>query len=832
MLSSLLLCGPAVAESQIYYCPYGQTDPVCIPWGTTTVVIHETEGGDLGKRIVNGKYECTYEMLNYNTFRLEKCENLINYQATANYPFTIPAGVNLSRVIRYPQLFFGGPGDSRGGTNLPDCSNVRGHNCEEPVYSVNGVEMTDWIDTYGATPSFGRVSPAILHTGTNTLTIKSKPLWHYVDYQGYSGGPFYTGKVEIDDVSMIIQTSYSPSEMPELHDLTMSPDILLATHDITISPVVKPGSPDWKIVGISYYVFDQKTGDMDFHRVLPDTGELTYRPAPENYGRKWLKAKMHVEDQLTGHREISEITVPISIYFEKGQYPNWVKDDGVFPNWYKYWMEDGAVPGLSGTLEGCTPLQDCVSVIYADNVPGYGATSPLGHIGVFSLAGAVHYNTPLVLPTTVLEPAGESFGGPDINGIDSVAEIIAHENYHKWVDEQWKTGASFDGKVDSDFLVDAGTNKTFNDKLPDDYETATSKTHTTITDTYLLEGYKHPMYRYYGDNEYMAMRAGNGGRGIPGNDWAYPGKQAGGVVEIPGIKPPAAGACGGMCDIVSESLPKGEIETPADSNANGKYDTLTATNDITISWPGTYEVVAILSGDQGAGPEVITVMRNQTQYDNGTYSVSSVFLGTTVSSAGIDGPYNVTFQWKHELNENSDPESLSWETGTYVSTDFEPVSAGFSGMAAASPAGRNLSAITPLIINKAGEYTIEGYLQDPDGQIIAHAAETRTFSAGSTNADLVFDGTTIAAHHRDGTYRLVNFRILDSTGTTVSRLVNAGTVTIDSSDFGTMVALLTDSFSAAGSFPNSDGKFESLLVTAGITAPYEGRYYYSASLFD
>lgn len=430
MLSSVLLCGFASAESRIYYCPYGQTDPVCIPWGTTTVVIHETEGGDIGNRIDNGGYECEYEMLNYHTFRLVSCENTVNFEATANYPFTIPAGVNLSRA-HYAHLSFDGPGDSGGGSNIPSCANVRGWNCEEPVYYVNGVEMTEWFSAYGATSSFGRVSPAILHTGTNTLTIKSKPLWSSIWIDGSPRGPFYTGRVDIDDVYMIMQTSHSPSEMPELHDLVITPDILVTTHDITISPVVKPGSPEWKILGISYYVFDSKTGDMDMHRVLADTSDLTYRPAPGNYGRKWLKAKMHVKDQLTGHREISEITVPINIYFEKGQYPNWVKDDGVFPNWYVYWMEDGAVPGLEGTLEGCSPIENCVSVLYADNVPGYGVTSPAGLIGIFSLAGSVHYNTPLVLPMTFMEPSGESFGGPDVNGIDSVAEIIAHENYHK-----------------------------------------------------------------------------------------------------------------------------------------------------------------------------------------------------------------------------------------------------------------------------------------------------------------------------------------------------------------------------------------------------------------
>jgi PKD repeat protein len=276
----------------------------------------------------------------------------------------------------------------------------------------------------------------------------------------------------------------------------------------------------------------------------------------------------------------------------------------------------------------------------------------------------------------------------------------------------------------------------------------------------------------------------------------------------------------------------GVIETPADTNGNSLYDTLTVSNDITIDRAGLYVTAAVLSGDRGSGQEVVSIQRNQSTFAAGNYSIASVFPGTDISSAGIDGPYTVTLTWRHDYQENGDPPSISWQTGAYTSTEFEPASAGFAGTATASPAGRNLSAITPLIINKAGEYTIEGYLQDPDGQIIAHAAETRTFSTGAINANLIFDGNTIAAHHHDGTYRLVNFRILDASDTTVSRLVNAGTVTIDSSDFGTMVALLTDSFSAAGLFPNSDGKFESLLVTAGITAPYEGRYFYSASLFD
>jgi PKD repeat protein len=790
-----------------------------MPWGTITALIHETEGGDLGNRIENGRYECEYEMLNYNTFRLESCENLINYEATATYPFTIPAGLNLSRAL-YAHLSFDGPGDSGGGTNIPSCANVRGWNCEEPVYYVNGVEMTDWFGAYGPTPRFGWIDPAILHEGSNQLTITSKPLWSNIWIDGNPSGPFYTGRVDIDDVYVTIQTSYSPSEMPELLNVTINPDILLTTHDITISPVIKPGSPDWEIVGISYYVFDTKTGDMDLHRVLPDTGNLTYRPAPGNYGQKWLKAKMHVQERLTGHREISEVTLPLTIYFEKGQYPNWVDDNAdQLPNWFEYWMDDGAVPGLAPPVK------------YGPNMPGYGVSTAAGEVAVFPLAATIHYPAPLVIPSTNHNPAGESFGGPDVEGIDCVAEVIAHENYHKWVNEQWLAGGSFAGKADSDYYVLG--NKTYNDKLPDDYENTVSLTFDSDTDSYLLGLLKHPQYEYYGDNEYMAMRAGNTGRGIPTNDWAYPGKQANGSVVTGVLNPPAAAACaGGMCDIIAQSPAIGMTENPQDTNANGKYDLLDAGNDITIDWPGMYDTVAILSGDQGSGPDVITTLRNRTSFASGTFTYTASFQGTAISSYGIDGPYNVTLLLKHDMNENGEPSSVSWETAAYSSTDFEPVSVAFDGTATASLLDRDLSVTVPLLINTAGEYTIEGYLQDPDGKKIAHAQETSTFSAGAANADLVFDGNAIAAHHRDGTYTMVNFRILDSTGTTVSRLTSAGTVTIDSSDFGTLATILTDSYSASGDQQNSDGRYETLLFTAEITVPAEARYFYSASLFD
>ncbi len=488
-------------------------------------------------------------------------------------------------------------------------------------------------------------------------------------------------------------------------------------------------------------------------------------------------------------------------------------------------MKDGAVPGLDAT------------VTYNATGTGYGVSFPDGSVELEPLAATMHYNTAIVIPSTTLSPTGESFGGPTVSGIDCAAEVVAHENYHSWVSEQWTTAWS--GLTDSDYdpspITFDGNLMYYDDALPDIYELNVSLTDEfSLTDTYELRNLKSPVYFFYGDQEYMAMRAGNGSRGIPENDWGYPGKQAPRNDGI-AFSPPIRQNCAGMCDMVSQGLPEGVlpgvIETPADTNGNSLYDTLTSSNDITINRTGLYEIAAVLSG--GAGQEVVSIQRNQSTFATGNYSIASVFPGTDISSAGIDGPYTITLTWRHEYQENGDPSFISWQTtGTYVSTDFEPVSAGFASTATASPASRNLSAVTPLTINKDGEYTIEGYLQDPDGVQIAYAADTATFTTGAANADLVFDGNAIAANNRDGTYALVNFRILDTAGTTISRLADAGTVSIDASDYGNTVAILTDSYSASGTQQNSDGRYEILLVTSAITVPAEGRYYYSASLFD
>ncbi len=690
-----------------------------MPWGTTVYTIRETTGGDLGNRIDTGKYHCDpigpYVNGQPSGY---KCVNDLNFPVTATYPFTIPAEVNVSHIYRAWIGLDGGPGDGDLGTPVRSCNNVA-WNCEEPVWSLNGVDMGKWRG--------GEIDPDLLHEGTNTVSIYTKPLWSEQD-----GTTLRFGWIRAESIAVSFYVPYVPSKMPQLDDLTTSPDLFITGHDIKVTPVITGESPDWEIVDISYYVLDKKTGAQEFYEVLANTNTLTYRPAPGAYGEKYLIAEMQVREVMTGKRETTEIYVPITIYFDKGLYPYWTDDNlNGTPNWFEYWAKDGAVPLLT------------MDIKYDPYDTSFGNADPNGEdITLMPLAPTTHYDTPLVIPKTNLSSSGESFGGPTVTGIDSVAEVLAHENFHRWVYRQHRPGALFDGMIDSDYLSDPFTGSEWDDSLPDFYEKTISYTLIDTTDTYDLQTLKNSVYEYYGDEEYMCMRAGNDSRGDPTKDWAYPGKQSGVRRTITGIFPTISPTCpANRCDVYSLRLPEGTFvgitDTPYDDNGDALYETLTVSNDISVSRTGTYEVTAKLWGEGTSGQEIITIVKNLTTLDEGTYSISARFPGTEISSAGIDGPYTIDLTWRNQYQEDGASPSTSWQTAPYLSSAFEPVSAVISGNAMAAPSNGDLKAVIPLTISKAGEYTIEGYLQDPGGVKMAHAADTAMYSAGATDADPV-----------------------------------------------------------------------------------------------
>jgi len=733
------------------------------------------------------------------------------------YTLTIPENVNLSRAVTAEIILYGG--DFTG-------------NCKSDTFEYNefirfnGVQATDcpfnqplWDEWIIPVPV------SALHTGVNTIEYNAYPWKLNSDMYGNT---IYGGWTGVREIRLTL--GYTTQPPPELTGLELSPDLFLTGHDILVRPVVEGESPDWEITGITYMITDTEFGATDLYREFLGKHALVYRPAPGTHGKKELTARLHVRDLMTGRTLFSEKSGPMTIYFEKGTYSNWADDDGdTRPNWLEYWAEDGAVPLLTNTVR------------YNASGTGYGVSYGNGVIELQPLAATRHYDTPLVIPSTTLSPGGESFGGPTVHGIDCTAEVIAHENYHDWVDTQWHAGGIFVAAQDSDFMntpipYENGT-MYLQDRLPDFYEQSVSFTDwPDFTDTYNLQTIKNDVYKFYGDQEYMAMRAGNGARGIPENDWAYPGKQAGNRTTISGINPPVFSSCIGTCDIFSPSEPPGSpagiVESTDDLNGNGLFDHLIAGNDISIGRSGMYEIAAVLSGDSGDGPAVIDIQRNQSTLSPGIYPVPVAFSGKSISSAGIDGPYTVSLTWRHDYQENGEAPSVSWQTASYTAAQFEPVRATFAGNASASRYGTDLRALVPLTVNAEGTYTVEGYLADPDGQTVTHALSEAAYPASPGEAALIFDGNAIAAHHRDGTYALTGFRILDDGGAVVARRPDAGTVSISAAAYGTLQPILTGSYADAGGDPSSEGRYGILSISTDINAPSAGNYYYSASLHD
>ncbi len=796
LVVSALFCGAADAFTT--ECAY----PSC--WVTPYIMSSDWTGGDLGDSLP--VYECSGNWPDI------ECDD--PFSGTFTYTITIPATVNLSRVFSArigldgwvygdcSGVLLSRDGDRFDGKDLIRINGKQYTDCpfNQPMSKSGYSNIYDW--------EFD-IAPADLHPGVNTVT-----------YEAYGWGN------KVTDIYLYLE--YMSPPPPELIDLSITPEIFVTRHDITVKPSVRPGGPDWEINDISYHIIDQKSGNLDYMRVMPDTGDFVYTPAAGAYGKKWLIARLHATDRMSHQQEFSEIKVPITIWFEKGNYPDWVDDDSDGqPNWFEYWRDDAAVPLLDNTVQ------------YNGTESGWGEYFS-GMIYLYSKAATMHYDDPLVLPTTTLSPGGESFGGPSVTGIDCAAEVLAHENMHKWIADQWKPGGEFYNKQDSDYdpnpvNVD-GVNTYYDDSLPDFYEENVSKTNWwSSTDTYELRNRKGPNYFFYGDEEYMCMREGDGKKGVESNDWGYPGKQAGG--RIPGLvlSPPAATSCTGKCDTMERRLEGtetiGTIDAPADADADGLFDTLSAAGDISVVQNGTHEIVFILSRDSGSGPEVISIQRNQSSLEAGNYSVTAVFPGTDISSSAIDGPYTATVVWRHEYQENSAPPSKSWQTAPYLSSKFEKTAAVFAGPASASPAGSDLQAAVPVTINAAGSYTLEGYLEDPVGTRMAYAKNTAAYATGSAVPALIFDGDTIAAYDRDGTYNLSGFRLLDDSGTIVDRLEHAGTVEITAGEFGTLVPIVTNVTDFPSS-PNDDGRNETLSFSIGINASENSDYFYSGSLFD
>jgi len=544
--------------------------------------------------------------------------------------------------------------------------------------------------------------------------------------------------------------------------------------------------------------------------ITPGEGNpYEYVPAAGSHGNKNVICTISYKNKTSGETGTATKSKPFKLFFRKSG-----DDDGNNePNWFKYWKSDGAVPNMG-------PAK------YDAACTGYGYMTSGGELNLGPKAAKQHYTSPIVVETHF---GTESFGGPNVKGIDCTAEIVAHENYHKWVNEQWKAGGTFVGSADSDKGIQAAD---CNDKLPDTYETNTSHTKNDDTDTYDLEHKKSPTYRRYGDNEYMAMRTGNGARGTVAKDWAFPGKQTNPAYEmIPIVTPPTPKAY-----IPADAAFEGSFtESTPDNNSDGLYDVLRITADLNVISGGDFDILGILfdlTNDE------VVFYNSSLMLESGSQPVNLDFDGLTIREHGVNGPYDLTALLTNDYGDTLDYDVDVYTTAAYDYTSFKQKDTYF--LDSYSDAGNDtdfdsrfdsLGISLDVYVENAGNYLVEGGLYTKDEKVIELKAYELNLVKGSNTVTMNFNGMLMSQQRLDGPYYLRYLSI--SNDVSGDFILDAYTTSAYSyNDFESTNAQFTSDFSEYGEDTDSDNRYNQLAVEVEVTALAAGEYSFTGYLFD
>jgi hypothetical protein len=699
-----------------------------------------------------------------------------------------------------------------------DCGSACNGFCERDTVFINGNQLTAPVSYLtGANNQWSSVSfnvdPSWINKeGENTIQI-------LIDTLGYG---CWCVSCDWGELSLEVENG------PTIKEIKITPENLMTTHDVSFEAVINEVT-GFEILGVDWVITDVKKGAVD--SVKNDANPYTFKPAVGTHGKKEVSCTLKFKNTSTGVLGNDQKEKEFKLFFEKDALtdPTNAKSE---PNWFKYWKAEEAVPGMDVAVYDpeCEAGKIC-----------YGAYDPsTGILYLRSGASGQHYNSAIELNTFF---GTESFGGPSVTGIDCAAEVIAHENYHRWVADQWQSGGQFEGKEDSD----NGSCTGCNDRLPDDYETDTSHTLNDDTDTYDIETKKGiASYKTYGDQEYMAMRAGNGSRGTPENDWANPGKQA--TTQNAGVGAHCGG--GGAWSIIAmplniffspvlQGFTGNYTDTPIDTNSNTFYDFLTISAGLNIDVPGDYTVYGMLKDTNG---NFVCSVSQGINFVVGQYAIDLNFDGRLIYHSFSNGPYNLSIKLLNGFGDEVDALDNIYATAAYNHMNFEGAQITFTGNYSDTPADTNGDNVYETLTVNIGvmaaiteTYKISGYLYDGTGKAVVYANTTVSMGSGSTNVALVFDGLPIGFNGKNGPYTLSGLAVHDVADKLLNQINEAhATGAYDYISFKPASASFRNAFSDAGVDTDTpaNGKYNKLNIDVGITVNVAGLYTLFGILYD
>ena len=535
----------------------------------------------------------------------------------------------------------------------------------------------------------------------------------------------------------------------------------------------------------------------------------TYTPAAGTHGNKNIQCTIAYEKTETGETGLDTMTKGYKLFFEK-----WGDEDGDSePNWFEHWATDGAVPRLG-------------EAYYDPTMGGYGCFGCTGtRVEISPSAAGQHYSSPIVLNTYF---GTERFGGPSVKGIDCAAEVVAHEFYHKWVWQNWQAGGTWVGKTDSD---EGTPTSDYDDDLPDDYENTVSHTWNNDTDTYDLEHKKYYVYKYYGDQEYMAMKTGSATTGDPGRDWANPGKQTTPAYDISLALPVSVRSSGP----VQANFTGTNSDEGIDTDGDGLYNHLRISSEVEATSGGVFNIVAILMDSAG---DDVTFINRMIVLDPGIQTITLDFDGVSIWRHGVDGAFNVSLLLSNEYGDKLDHQYHI--TKTYDSKDFECQSAEFAGKFYEEVVDtdydklyNHLIVYAGVYVRTPGTYTVEGWLHDAIADEIVMAGKTIELDEGFQYVPLQFDGSAIRQHRVDGPYTVMELELSDEDRNRVDFIDKAYTTDdYPYTRFQRRGAELADSYESWGKDPNKNKFYDYLAIAVGLNIVKPGRYAVIGNLYD
>jgi hypothetical protein len=515
--------------------------------------------------------------------------------------------------------------------------------------------------------------------------------------------------------------------------------------------------------------------------------------------------------------------------------------DGI-PNWFEYWKDDGAVPELSTTT---TPIE----------YKNLGTTSVRGEYNQYfdkiylGPLAARFFDFGTIAKTSYCP--GFTFTQSD--GIDSIAMEIAHEARHKWsIYTQWDLDPSaggWEGLLDSDYHIPTPY---YWDYLPDDYETGLAKYKVDSCD---LEHNKEPVYAYYGDNEWESMTYADGKKGVPANDWANPGKLAGGLLAS--MEKSASAQSAGTTQTLSGPPSTGILplnptllyqemavltgsyaSSVLDTDGNGLSNSLKLNVGVNVLKAERYSITAWLQQSGSATP--IAWATTAADLAVGTQTVDLFFDGVVLRNAGLNGPYQVS-RLEMAIGDSelvADAVDNPHITGSYTASSFDVPQVVFNSFSVTGiTGGGGLYDLLRIHLNvcakTAATYTFSGELYGTN--ILAMAAKTQALPQGaSQTVDLDFSGQSIYGNRQDGPYTL-KIHVQDAAGNLINFTTGAATSAYTYDQFqhgGTTFDPASYSDLGVDTDTPSNGKYDFLQVTLDVNADQAGNAILSANLVD